>query len=146
MSMFQDVKEFHGFFGHSVGRHPKFLTEERMKNRLKWQDEERREFDEAWAAKDLTQCADAIADQIYFLLGHAVEMGLPMDQIWELVHKANMSKAHYYRHNVDCPCFVMQEEPQRCDCGAVQYKEDGKTDKPEGWKAPDDEIRFLVTR
>lgn len=143
---FDDVKEFHRFFGHSIGRQPKFLDPERMKDRLKWQDEERVEFDDAIAVGDLAAAADAIGDQIYFLIGHAVEMGLPMQHVWELIHKANMNKAIYFRHSEDCPLIHEHDIPTKCTCGAVQYKPDGKTAKPADWRSPDDAIRFLVTR
>jgi predicted HAD superfamily Cof-like phosphohydrolase len=143
--MFRDVKKFHKHFGHSIGATPKFLDPKRMANRLKWQDEERVEFDDALAIGDLAMCADAIADQIYFLLGHAVEMGLPMEDVWDLVHKANMNKARHGEHDVFCPLTKEHETPVRCTCGAVKYKEDGKTAKPEMWESPDDAIRALVT-
>lgn len=145
-TMFEDVKEFHRFFGHSIGRKPKFLTEERFSNRLKWQDEERKEFIDAINAKDITEAADALVDQVYFILGTAVEMGIPFDHVWELVHKANMAKSYLPKHLVDCPLHNAHEVPIRCDCGAVKYKEDGKTAKPEGWEAPDGKIRWLLTQ
>lgn len=146
MSMHDDVKEFHRFFGHSIGKRPKFLDPERMKNRMKWQDEERQEFLDAVAANDIVEAADAIADQIYFIIGTAVEMGIPLSHVWESVHTANMTKAHYFRHSEDCPLNSENEVPIRCTCGAVQYKDDGKTAKPEGWKEPQDTIRFLLAR
>lgn len=145
-TMFEDVKDFHRFFGHSIARNPKFLTEERFSNRLKWQDEERTEFIDAINAKDITEAADALVDQVYFILGTAVEMGIPFDHIWKLVHKANMAKGYRESHFATCPLNREHEVPVKCDCGAVKYKEDGKTAKPEGWKAPDSDIRRLLTR
>lgn len=146
MSKTDDVREFHRFFGHSVAMIPQLLSDERINNRYQWMQEELREFHEAMCKKDITEMADALVDLVYFAIGTAVEMGIPFDQVWELVHKANMAKAMKPRHHPQCPLIIEWTHPERCTCGAVVYKEDGKTAKPEGWKAPDDAIRFLLTR
>lgn len=146
MSMFEDVKAFHKFFGHAIARQPTFMTEERAKNRMKWQDEERQEFLDALEVKDIAEAADAIVDQLYFILGTAVEMGIPVDHVWDLVHSANMAKAMKSEHHPHCPLNIDWSVPTKCTCGAVKYKEDGKTAKPEDWTAPDDKIRFLLVR
>jgi len=144
MSMFDDVKEFHRFFGHSIGKKPKFLSEERMANRLKWQDEERQEFADALTQADLVEAADALVDQVYFILGTAVEMGIPFNEVWDVVHRANMQKAHYFRHDENCPLNKEHDVPVQCNCGTVQYKSDGKTAKPEGWTDPHMEVMDIL--
>lgn len=144
MSYFDDVKEFHRFFGHAIGRKPQFLKTERMDNRLKWQDEERQEFLDALQHMDIVEAADALADQVYFILGTAVEMGIPFDKVWKAVHDSNMEKANYWKHDVTCPCFVANEQSVKCDCGCVQYKEDGKTAKPDDWRSPEQRIREVL--
>lgn len=143
---FGDVREFHRFFGHSIAAQPKLMSRERAKSRINWMMEELVEFVEAEKKQDITEMADALADLVYFALGTAVEMGIPFDHVWELVHKANMSKSYKIAHATSCPLRDEHDVPVRCTCGAVQYKADGKTAKPEGWKAPDDAIRFLLTR
>lgn len=143
---FEDVKEFHRFFGHSIGEAPKLLHPDRVSSRYRWMEEELREFHEAMTKEDITEMADALVDLVYFAIGTAVEMGIPFDHVWELVHKANMAKSFKKEHHIKCPLNRQWEEPTRCTCNAVVYKEDGKTAKPEGWKAPDDAIRFLLTR
>jgi predicted HAD superfamily Cof-like phosphohydrolase len=81
--------------------------------------EELRELCEAQVRGDLPGMADALADLEYFVLGTAVMMGLPHDQVFEAVHEANMQK-------VLC---VSADESKRLN------KLDVK--KPEGWRPPD---------
>lgn len=54
--------------------------------------EEIDELEEAYLKQDLASTADALIDLIYFALGMACRMGLPMDEAWKLVHEANMKK------------------------------------------------------
>jgi predicted HAD superfamily Cof-like phosphohydrolase len=54
--------------------------------------EEMQELQMAFINKDLVGAADAIADLLYVTYGTAVVMGLPMDDIWRVVHQANMRK------------------------------------------------------
>lgn len=59
---------------------------------------------------------DALVDLSYFIAGMGLEMGLPMDRMWDEVQRANMDKF---------PGGVALRRP------------DGKVVKPEGWKPPD---------
>jgi predicted HAD superfamily Cof-like phosphohydrolase len=54
--------------------------------------EELAEWIEAHAANDLVAAADAWADRAYVLLGDAVAAGLPAVELFEEVHKSNMTK------------------------------------------------------
>lgn len=144
MSMFDDVKNFHVQFGHPVAATPRFLDGERLEKRLRWQDDERAEFTEALFDDDLAKMADAMADQVYFILGTAVEMGIPFDLIFNEVHAANMRKMTK-PHDPTCPSLNGDMEGfRRCTCGAVVYHADSKVMKPEGWTGPDNEISRLV--
>lgn len=137
VTMFEMVREFHRDFGHPSPSKPTFLTHERLTIRRKWQEEEREEFNKAYHVNDMVGCADAIADEIYFLLGMAVEMGLPMDHIVYAVHKSNMSKANFQGpHAEDCQAL----SGKRCTCGKITYNELGKTLKPAHWQPPEPEI------
>jgi len=40
----------------------------------------------------LTQIADGIADSIVVLIGTALEFGIPLDKVWDEVHRSNMTK------------------------------------------------------
>jgi predicted HAD superfamily Cof-like phosphohydrolase len=72
---------------------------------------------------DLIEAADGIADQIYVSLGTAIALGIDMQPIWDLVHKANMAKF-----------------------GPGSYKKDGKQMKPPGWAAPHKAIEEEIIR
>jgi predicted HAD superfamily Cof-like phosphohydrolase len=55
--------------------------------------EELAEWIEAHNAGDLNAAADAWADRCYLLLGDAVSTGLPIGEIFEQVHRSNMTKS-----------------------------------------------------
>lgn len=66
---------------------------------------------------DHVEAADALADIVYVCLGAANEFGIPLDKVWEEVHRSNMAKIG----------------PN----GEVKRRADGKVIKPEGWVGPD---------
>lgn len=61
---------------------------------------------------DLVEVADGLCDLIYVSLGCAVEMGLPIEELFAEVHRSNMLKV------------------------GASKRADGKTMKPEGWQPP----------
>jgi Phosphoribosyl-ATP pyrophosphohydrolase len=67
--------------------------------------------------ENLTEVADALVDSVYVILGCAVAMDLPWEQLWNEVHRSNMAKIH-------------------AD-GTIHRRDDGKILKPERWKSPD---------
>lgn len=144
MSMIEDVKEFHRFFGHPIGKRVRSLEPVRIQNRIKWKEEELTELKTAVANNDMTEVADALVDLVYFVLGTAIEMGIPFQKVWDAVHESNMAKAVRPSHTDHCPLLSEHEIPVKCTCGAVIYKEDGKTAKPADWKPPTNEITFLL--
>lgn len=50
-------------------------------------------LDEELKIKLLVELADALADSIYVIVGTAVSFGIPMNQIFEEVHRSNMTKS-----------------------------------------------------
>ena len=54
--------------------------------------EELAEWAMAHAKEDLTAAADAWADRAYVLMGDAVACGLPAQELFEEVHRSNMTK------------------------------------------------------
>lgn len=54
--------------------------------------EEFSEYLQAEKDDDLIEIADALADIIYVALGTAVAYGIPMDRVFDEVHRSNMSK------------------------------------------------------
>jgi predicted HAD superfamily Cof-like phosphohydrolase len=118
---YEQVREFHERFGHPIAYVPKTLEEERVNSRGKWMLEELAEFFEA---ADICEQADAIIDLMYFAIGTFVEMGLPPDELFKVVHEANMTKLW-------------------AD-GIPRYDEDGKTLKPDGWTDPAPRLKAAI--
>lgn len=68
---------------------PAMLDNQRTQKRISWMREEVDEFEEATTLNDQ---ADAMIDLIYFALGTLVEMGVPPQDLFNIVHDANMAK------------------------------------------------------
>jgi predicted HAD superfamily Cof-like phosphohydrolase len=120
---FDDVKKFHETFEHPVGTSPQRLSESRKAARLAWMEEELQEFKEAATLEDEV---DAMNDELYFVLGTLVEMGVEPGPIFDIVQHANMSKVW----------------PD----GQVHKNETGKTIKPPHWQDPFDKIKAEIRR
>lgn len=69
---------------------------------------------------------DALTDILYFTNGGFVESGVIPDEIFNIVHSANMNKIF----------------PD----GKPHYNEVGKVIKPEGWEAPEPKIEEEINR
>jgi predicted HAD superfamily Cof-like phosphohydrolase len=97
-TLFEDVGEFHAKFNLPLARSaggaqaPALPTAEIFTYRLRFLDEEISEFLGAYKAENLAEMADALVDIVYVALGTAHYLGLPFDQIWAEVQRANMQK------------------------------------------------------
>lgn len=109
------VRVFHDGLKIETPSRPTMLSPERYALRIKLIAEEFKEFRDAYEAGDLVEMADALADLEYVVHGTALECGLPSQQIFDEVHRSNMTK------------FEHGEIPKRAD---------GKALKPEGWEPP----------
>ena len=118
----EKVKEFHKKFGHPVSNTPIKLEKERATKRYKWMLEEINEFIEA---EDIVEQADAMIDVMYFALGTLVEMGISPDYLFDIVHKANMSK-------------LWKD-------GLPHYNLEGKTIKPNDWEDPHNKLEAAIS-
>ena len=107
------VREFQRAFDHPVAARPGMLKAERVGNRAGWLQEE---VDEFIRATSLEEQVDAIVDLMYFALGTMVELGVDTAPVFELVHRANMTKLW----------------PD----GNPRFGTDGKVQKPATWVAP----------
>ncbi|MDR1539097.1 MAG: hypothetical protein LBU32_14095 [Clostridiales bacterium] len=107
------VREFHRKFGHPAPAEPIMIARERAEKRHSWMLEEINEFLDA---RTIADQADAMIDLIYFALGTLVEMGVKPEELFDIVHNANMQK--------------LWED------GKPRWNKDGKTIKPAGWKDP----------
>lgn len=111
----EKVRQFHKAF--SVAPEPATptaLSKERVAKRANWMEEEIREFREATS---IVEQADAMIDTIYFALGTLVEMGVKPEELFDIVHHANMSK------------LWEDGKPRYC-------QSDGKVIKPPTWQDP----------
>jgi len=117
-SNFEDVVEFHRKFSVPIGEFPQLLTKEDYDFRLGFMYEELEEFEKAHESGDLAGAADALIDLVYVALGCAAWMGLPWQELWNDVQRANMSKVAQAVAN---------------DANA-RHKFDVR--KPEGWVPP----------
>ena len=115
-NMFLDVKEFQTAVGQHVGETPKFPDGGERVLRMRLLKEEFDEYNEGEYHNDLENIAKELADIIYIVCGTAVSYGIPLDRVFEEVHRSNMAK-------------LVDGKPIRRD--------DGKILKPEGWTPPD---------
>lgn len=111
--MFGDIYLFHSKAGAYIGMKPKVPQLEVVQLREKLIEEEYREVVDALHSENLASIAQELVDLIVVTLGTAVSYGIDLNQVWNLVQKANMAKVG---------------GPKR---------EDGKILKPEGWQRPD---------
>ena len=100
-SNYDDVGAFHYKFGlPSVPKgggaaepgHVAVFDQSLYEFRLKFLREELKEFKDGWEAGDLAQVADALLDLVYVAMGTAQLLGLPWQELWDEVQRANMSK------------------------------------------------------
>ena len=68
------------------------ITDDFEKRTRTYIQEEVRELDAAFRAKDKAEIADALIDLIYFSMGACAQMGLPFHKAFDDVHTANMAK------------------------------------------------------
>lgn len=65
---------------------------------------------------------DAMVDLVYVTMNAAAKTGIDLDEIFTIVHEANMKKV----------------DPET---GKVKRRPDGKILKPEGWEAPEQKVK-----
>jgi predicted HAD superfamily Cof-like phosphohydrolase len=101
------VKEFHEKYGHHICDRPSFTLDPAIvKLRMQLILEEHVETMEAMneyvkevrehgtaRAETLMEVADGLADLTYVILGTAVSLGLPLEELVAEVHRSNMTKA-----------------------------------------------------
>ncbi len=96
MTPFEQVREFSRAFGVATRPSPSpaglGVDDEELVLRRRLLDEEVGELADAVAARDVTAVADALADIVYIACGTADLLGIPFDEVFAEVHRANMSK------------------------------------------------------
>lgn len=101
----EDVRDFQEKFGQLLSTDPRHLTQRKLMERWEFLNEELEEFRLAVDTQDLAGQADALVDLVYVALGTANMLGLPWQDLWEDVHRANMAKERGVGkrgHLVDC--------------------------------------------
>lgn len=88
------VKAFHEAFGHPVGDEPRLVDKDTWFLRGSLLGEELEEYAEACVKGDIVEVADALADQLYILLGTMLVHGMQdkIEEIFDEVQRSNMSK------------------------------------------------------
>jgi len=142
-----DITAFHRAGNAPVLDHPQIPPSDRVELRKRLIREEVGETLTAIDEEDLVELADGIADSIVVLIGTALEYGIPLEEVWEEVHRANMDKfppcsnTHCHSGRV----YIYDDSPSSTDpcpdCNGrgtqLLLRDDGKILKPEGWEPPD---------
>ena len=91
-TMTEMVQEFHEVFGAYIAERPELATADVRELRIKLLEEEFNEYKAGVADGSLLEIADAIADMIYIALVSAISYCIPIDEVFDAVHRSNMSK------------------------------------------------------
>jgi len=86
------VREFHARYGVAAPALPALPDGGTVEMRMRLIREETAELAAAFAAADLVEVADAIADLLYVTLGTAVACGIDVAPVFGEVHRSNMTK------------------------------------------------------
>src|ERR1051326_6327339 len=118
MPYLTNLIEFHNCFQHHTEDVPTAKIPEKVRNlRSRLMREELQELEKAMVEEDLVGIADGLADLLYVVFGTALSYGIPIDQVFHMVHRANMNK-------------LGPDGKPITDSG-------GKTIKPKGWEGPE---------
>lgn len=122
MSSFDAVRQFHKKVLGIEDVAPTLTLPVEFSQRVAFMEEEIEELGQAYIDKDLVGVADALADLVYVALGTAHMMGIPFDQVFRVVHAANMRKVR----------------------GMTKRGMIFDACKPEGWVGPEAEIEAIL--
>jgi predicted HAD superfamily Cof-like phosphohydrolase len=121
---FDQLWEFHDTYDITRTRTPSLPDQDTRDLRIRILREEWEEYLEGEQNNDLVEIADALGDMIYVAYGTGVAYGLPMDEIFNEIHRSNMSKLDEW--------------------GQPIYREDGKVLKGPNYSPPD--IAGIIAR
>jgi predicted HAD superfamily Cof-like phosphohydrolase len=125
-NLFSDVAAFNKKFGlpTTPGQRPRLLPEALWTYRCRFAAEEGAETTAAWFAGDIEGVIDGLVDRIYVDLGTLHFMGVPFDDHWQEVQRANMSK-------------IKGPSGKGRTLGLAGIDESFEVRKPAGWLPPD---------
>lgn len=124
MRQYEQVREFREKLNLPISDVPALLAPEHLSFYARFLMEELSELMKAHEKGDLVDAADAVVDLLYVTLGLSHHLGLPLPELFQVVHKANMAK-----------------EPGTTKRGVSQ-----DATKPEGWVPPEQEIMAILYR
>lgn len=144
------VREFHTYFNiytaPSVG-----LPNEDIRNlrRGLLREEYEDEYIVAEEKDDLVEIADALGDMLYIIYGTCLTYGIPINKIFEEIHRSNMDKlcttedqaietVEYYKKEKNIDTYYEQNG----EFYAVYRLSDNKVLKRKGWQPPN--IRAIL--
>jgi predicted HAD superfamily Cof-like phosphohydrolase len=88
----EKVTQFARAFGGPVASSPRFLSGDREALRVGLIKEELGELEAALKEGCIVETLDALGDLAYVVIGMAVEMGLPLAEAFDEIHRSNMTK------------------------------------------------------
>jgi predicted HAD superfamily Cof-like phosphohydrolase len=92
MTQYDQVREFRTKLGLPVSDVPALLPPEQLSFYARFIMEELSELMKAHEKGDLVDAADAVVDLLYVTMGLSHHLGLPLEDLFQVVHKANMTK------------------------------------------------------
>jgi predicted HAD superfamily Cof-like phosphohydrolase len=91
--MYDDVKKFHEeILGVAAPLIPTLVSQDWVMERYRFLDEEATEYIQDGLSGNLVGAVDGLLDIIYVALGTLHQMGIPVQDCWDEVQKANMAK------------------------------------------------------
>ena len=111
------VKEFHRIYSVYISDKPELPKQETRDLRVSLLKEEWNEYLLGEFNDDLVEIADALGDMLYIIHGTAISYGIPLDKVFDEIHRSNKSKLG--------------------DDGQPIYREDGKVLKGPNFFSPD---------
>lgn len=126
--MFDAVGEFRAKMQLPMSNSPHLLSPEETSYFARFIMEELSEYLRANEEQNLVGAADAIVDLVYVALGAAHAMGLPFNELFKVVHKANLKK-----------------EPANEFCRSIRGNQYDVI-KPVGWEAPEPEMENIINK
>lgn len=90
--MLDDVRTLHAKFDLGIATTPSLESKQKLNERLDFLFEELEEMDKAYRTGDFPGIADALVDLVVVALGTAIQLGLPWDELWNDVQRANLAK------------------------------------------------------
>ncbi len=136
------VTEFHRVFNLDVEDEPTLADPTTQDLRVELIREELTELRDAIDASDIIELADAIADLLYVTYGAALAFGIPINPVFDEVHRSNMSKLWSNEEianldEQDAEGFRVGSVERVGEHACVVYREDGKVMKSPSYEPPD---------